>query len=216
MQLTIYSPSFDNNNPTNNQVSLSDGYGGTNDVFDDFGTVDLNQNATYFLVVQSLCNGLHNIPGTWEFSLDGPGAVGNNATAVPTLSPFGLALGSLLLAAGAELLGVSSLFALLAVLGGPSKEQNNNLPNGFLMEVMETREALESAVDGGDAGTIAAGLSAARAQRAAFIAEISALFQELASPPSPEGLAALRTQLNAWRYVERLIDQVGDAPEARR
>ena len=105
---------------------------------------------------------------------------------------------------------------LLAVLGGPTKEENNSLPQGFLMEIMETREALESAMQAGDATAIDQGLQAARSQRESFISGVKALFSDLPRPASAGSLAELRTQLNAWRYVERLIEQVDDNPDRGR
>src|SRR5262249_24085423 len=36
---------------------------------------------------------------------------------------------------------------LLKRLGGPAKEQDRSLPDGFLMEMMEVREAMEAAAD---------------------------------------------------------------------
>ncbi len=105
---------------------------------------------------------------------------------------------------------------LLARLGGPSKEDDASLPDGFLLEMMETRESLEAAGRGGDADTIIRGLADAREQRDAFIASVARMFAGLARSSSPESLSEIRTQLNAWRYVERLIDQVGEAADSDR
>ncbi len=105
---------------------------------------------------------------------------------------------------------------LLRHLGGPSKEDENALPDGFLMEIMETREALEEAQASGDGGALASGLALARTRRDAFIAEAERMFEELGESPSPKALSAIRTRLNAWRYVERLIDQVGESGESSR
>ena len=34
------------------------------------------------------------------------------------------------------------------------------------------------------------------------------MFQSLSSPPAAESLAEIRIRLNAWRYIERLIEQL--------
>jgi hypothetical protein len=41
---------------------------------------------------------------------------------------------------------------------------------------------------------------------------VAALFAraELQSPPPREILTAIRTELNAWRYIERMIEQLHD------
>lgn len=94
--------------------------------------------------------------------------------------------------------------ALLARLGGPSKEQDRSLPPGFLMEIMEVREEIES---GGRNEPKRAKWEAWAAQRREeHIRLISDLFGR--KPVDVAGLAAIRTQLNAWRYIERLIEQL--------
>lgn len=105
---------------------------------------------------------------------------------------------------------------LLARLDGPSKEDETSLPDGFLMEMMETRESLEAAGQTGDTDAVIRGLAGAREQRDTFIASVAQMFVALTHSPSPESLSAIRTQLNAWRYVERLIDQVGESADSDR
>lgn len=101
--------------------------------------------------------------------------------------------------------------ALLALLGGPSKEQNRSLPDGFLMHIMETREEVEAAAQSKDPQRVVAWNQWAQSQREEYTARVSELFRALSNPPTPAQLAAIRTQLNAWRYIERLIEQL-DAP----
>jgi molecular chaperone HscB len=98
--------------------------------------------------------------------------------------------------------------ALLARLGGPSKEDNRDLPPGFLMEIMETREEMESLAQGDDAEGLARFRELALSRRSGHIDRIGRLFGELASPPTAEGLARIRVELNAWRYAERMIEQI--------
>lgn len=97
---------------------------------------------------------------------------------------------------------------LLARLGGPSKEQDRSLPPGFLHEIMETREAVEAAVATGDAQEVARWRAWAADQRRNYLAKVGGLFAALADPPAPPSLAAIRVELNAWRYIERLIEQL--------
>lgn len=97
--------------------------------------------------------------------------------------------------------------ALLARLGGPSKE-DRSLPDGFLMEVMELRQEIEGdlAADGEAARTKWETWAAERRQER--IASVGALFAGLTDPPRQEELQAIRVELNAWRYLERLIEQL--------
>ncbi len=98
--------------------------------------------------------------------------------------------------------------ALLARFGGPSKEQDRSLPPGFLLEIMETREAVEAAIAAGDAQETARWRAWAADQRRAYVARVGGLFAALADPPAPPSLAGIRLELNAWRYIERLIEQL--------
>jgi molecular chaperone HscB len=94
--------------------------------------------------------------------------------------------------------------ALLARLGGPGKERDRSLPPGFLIEIMETREEIESARLDPAARTRWEHWGAER--RAAYAARVSGLFASAGSNPAV--LRAIRTELNAWRYIERLIEQL--------
>jgi DnaJ-domain-containing protein 1 len=98
--------------------------------------------------------------------------------------------------------------ALLALLGGPTKEEDNALPDGFLMDMMEVREELEAAHASSDAGETARLGAWADEQRADYIARVSGLFGQLGATPSRDELGAIRRQLNAWRYIERMLEQI--------
>lgn len=98
--------------------------------------------------------------------------------------------------------------ALLARLGGPSKEQDKSLPPGFLIQTMEMRERIESALASGDADARSAIERDAAARRAAHIARTAELFLAARASPSVQSLRAIRVELNAWRYIERLIEQL--------
>lgn len=98
--------------------------------------------------------------------------------------------------------------ALLALRGGPSKESEKSLPPGFLMEIMETREQIEEALAARDPARLQTWREWALAQRSAYSARVAALFRESTS----HKLVEIRTMLNAWRYIERLIEQL-DSPD---
>jgi curved DNA-binding protein CbpA len=104
--------------------------------------------------------------------------------------------------------------ALLARLGGPTKEKDRSLPVGFLAQMLETREEIEAAA--GDASARAQWERWASGERARAVAEVKAMFTGLGSPPEAESLAAIRARLNAWRYVERLIEQLDPEYDPRR
>jgi molecular chaperone HscB len=94
-------------------------------------------------------------------------------------------------------------------LGGPSASADKALPDGFLMEIMEVRSAIEDAIaSGGDAEREKWQVWADE-QRAGYRGTIASLFGRAATAPDPaEPLAEARRTLNAWRYIERLIEQL--------
>lgn len=97
--------------------------------------------------------------------------------------------------------------ALLAVMGGPSASQDRSLPDGFLMEMMELRERVETELEEG-AGARDRWADFAQTRRREHIERIGAMFDALSEPASPDELGAIRRELNAWRYTERLIEQL--------
>ena len=101
--------------------------------------------------------------------------------------------------------------ALLARLGGAGKENDKSLPDGFLAQMLEVREEVEEAA--GDAAATAKWETWAQAERNEHEARVAALFRRaLASAPADtEALRQIRTQLNAWRYIDRMIEQLGEA-----
>lgn len=96
---------------------------------------------------------------------------------------------------------------LLTVLGGTPGVAPGALPDGFLMSIMETREEAEAALNSGDAAARATWQAWALAQRAGYIAKVGGLFALAAADPSASR-RALRESLNAWRYIERLAEQL--------
>jgi molecular chaperone HscB len=102
--------------------------------------------------------------------------------------------------------------ALLKRLGGPSREEHRNLPEGFLMEIMEVREEIEAAAASPDPEEKERARSQweawAERQRGRAMEEVRGMFAAAGASGSKETLASIRTRLNAWRYIERLIEQL--------
>jgi molecular chaperone HscB len=102
--------------------------------------------------------------------------------------------------------------ALLLRLGGPGREQHRHLPPEFLLEMMEVREQVEAAMATTDPAQRQAERERweawAEDQRGEAIREVGAMFAVLPPDPPAAALAAIRTRLNAWRYIERLIEQL--------
>jgi molecular chaperone HscB len=110
--------------------------------------------------------------------------------------------------------------ALLMRLRGPPRERERGLPDGFLIEMMEVREEVESAMRAPDEGERAAARrkweSWGEERRRRAIEEVASMFERLEGPPSPEPLRQIRIRLNAWRYIERLLEQLDPDYDPRR
>lgn len=103
---------------------------------------------------------------------------------------------------------------LLTLLGGPRVSEDKSLPPGFLMEVMSLREEIEEDL-ASDAVAARAKWGPIAAQRdREYNIRVSALFR--AYLQSQEGaadhnlLVKIRSELNAWRYTRRLIEQLAE------
>lgn len=94
---------------------------------------------------------------------------------------------------------------LLSLLNGPGKEHDKSLPAGFLAQMMETREAIEAAM--ADAAARSQWVNWAEQQREHYNARVSPLFAR-AIGGDVSVLASIRRELNAWRYIERLVEQL--------
>ncbi len=106
--------------------------------------------------------------------------------------------------------------ALLARLGWDGENGGGkDLPEGFLMEMMEMRMAVEEAVAGGKSEEMARWREWAREQRRSYIERVGGLFAGLDSPPDRSALEAINRECNAWRYIERMLEQIpGPSTEA--
>lgn len=107
--------------------------------------------------------------------------------------------------------------ALLARLGGPGKSEDKSLPAGFLMSIMETREAIEEALASKDPAARSRWEAWAQEQRGEYQERVASLFAAVRDSRDDATLRAIRQELNAWRYIERLIEQLDpDYDPARR
>lgn len=101
--------------------------------------------------------------------------------------------------------------ALLERLGGPAKEEEKGLPDGFLFEIMQLREELEAAQASGDAERVGRSRQQAQRERAARMRRVAELFES--GSTEADVLRTIRVELNAWRYLERMIEQASAPPE---
>jgi len=101
--------------------------------------------------------------------------------------------------------------ALLARLGGASKEGDRSLPDGFLAEMMEVRESAEEARTSGDQVAWDAFRTWADARRQAHVASVGSLFAQYGEASDERILKSIRMELNAWRYIERMLEQLDDS-----
>ena len=100
--------------------------------------------------------------------------------------------------------------ALLLSLG--FTDTSDALPDGFLMEIMDVRMQLEEATQSKNPEAIAKLRQWADDERRSYTSKVGELFAQLESADEPERadtVSALRTTLNAWRYIERMIEQAG-------
>ena len=100
--------------------------------------------------------------------------------------------------------------ALLAILAPQAAPADRDLPDGFLMDIMQTRIELEAAIAERDAHALDRWREWAADQRRLSIDRIAAGFAAVTTPPADHDLAAIRRQLNAWRYIERMLEQIPD------
>ncbi len=113
-------------------------------------------------------------------------------------------------------------WALLDILWKDSQQDckagpRDALPDGFLMEMMQTRMAIEEATEEQDHEQLDHWRDWAQDEQQRFRQTVADLFAKAATlaraeHTPDEDLHALyqqiRTQLNAWRYIVRLIEQL--------
>jgi molecular chaperone HscB len=96
--------------------------------------------------------------------------------------------------------------ALVRLHGGPTASDDKSLPDGLLMEMLEIREQMDQAQSEHDQARLNELRTWAQDQRMAYLQHIG---QALSNPsPTAQQLAEARTQLNALRYIDRMIEQL--------
>jgi molecular chaperone HscB len=98
--------------------------------------------------------------------------------------------------------------ALIELLSpGEAKADAAALPGGFLMEVMEIREGIEEAKEEGDGAKLARVKGEAEAE---FKARVLAMggYLDRACGGDLEAVKGARLELNALRYVKRMIEGI--------
>ncbi len=98
---------------------------------------------------------------------------------------------------------------LVELGGGPDASEERQMPQAFLMEVMEWNEALEELRDDADPEAS----DALRAELAAQRRELVDALGDALKPLPPEGdpaYASLRKTLNAIRYVDRALGELNE------
>ncbi|QDU70999.1 iron-sulfur cluster co-chaperone HscB C-terminal domain-containing protein [Mucisphaera calidilacus] len=96
--------------------------------------------------------------------------------------------------------------ALLDLFAPDAKVDDKALPDAFLMDMMDVRERLEQAVASNDPEQLAAMRTWADKARAQHLGAVARHFEQGAGRAQ-----AIRMELNALRYIERMIEQMPTA-----
>lgn len=99
---------------------------------------------------------------------------------------------------------------LLDLLGANSTSSEKALPDGFLIEMLEVREGMAEAQADQDQARLDELEDWAQQQRDAHLRTIAELFNHVANAEasSDPTFANIRVELNALRYVERMLEQL--------
>lgn len=98
---------------------------------------------------------------------------------------------------------------LLNLMGGSAASEDRSLPEGFLLEMLETRQTMEEELASDPLAALKTWTLWAMQRRATHIEVLKGLFPKARG--DREVLTAVRCELNAWRYIERLIEQLDPA-----
>jgi len=96
---------------------------------------------------------------------------------------------------------------LVRRLGGPGEDTERQMPQEFLLEVLEWNEALEEARAGGDDAELDALEATLATRRADTLTEVTRLLDPLPEAGAPE-LTEVRRHLNALRYLDKTLVQI--------
>lgn len=98
---------------------------------------------------------------------------------------------------------------ILARHGGPSPSEDRSLPEGFLESMLEVRMELASAHASGDEGDRSRLEDWARSEWNDRRSAVAGLLEmEDDRTPDDAALAAVRLELNRWRYAQRMLEQI--------
>lgn len=95
--------------------------------------------------------------------------------------------------------------ALLSIRAADVTVDEQKLPDGLLMEVMEVRETIEASA--GDPQKLASIHRWADQTRETHLNTIASLFNEF-SPGDTKTAQTIRVELNALRYIQRMLEQM--------
>jgi molecular chaperone HscB len=100
--------------------------------------------------------------------------------------------------------------ALLKVLGGQAHVEHKELPAGLLEQMLEVREEMDEAQAAADQAKLDELSTWAEAEQQSYIERIATLFEAWhGGTADPEqALHEIRCQLNALRYIKRMIEQL--------
>jgi len=102
---------------------------------------------------------------------------------------------------------------LVKSLGGPDEETERQMPQAFLIEVLEWNETIEDAqasAHGSDERARLEGLEGElQEERRGLMGEVSSMLNPLPERDAP-GLAEVRRKLNAVRYLDRALHQIAE------
>lgn len=97
--------------------------------------------------------------------------------------------------------------ALLRLSGLEAEGDRDKLPPDLLMDVMEVREAMESAIESGDKPELDRLRRWATERREQHLDSLASLFKEELDAAAASNI---RLELNALRYMQRMLDQMPD------
>ena len=107
---------------------------------------------------------------------------------------------------------------LLQELGGPDESQERQMPQAFLMEVLEWNEAIDearaAAPDSSERAALESLAAALTEKRAEVLAAVGEALTPLPAPGSSP-LPSIRRRLNAARYLDRALGEIRELRLAR-
>jgi len=101
----------------------------------------------------------------------------------------------------------SRALALLRLSGKEAEGDKDKLPPDLLMQVMEVREELETAIEASDREELDRLRAWASEQREGYLKQLGKLLEGYIDA---QAAAEARLQLNALRYMERMLEQMPD------